>query len=156
MVYIYRGYDMTIYLYNNYSNQNVVNKKKTLLTTLVGDLKENVNMESIVVTIPYFPNYAQLNYCYIPEFARYYFCEVEVMNGRRLKISGTSDPLSSFWGTVKTSPCIAKRSATVVNKDIVDKTFVWSPQPKIIHRKMGTAFTPSSSGDCYVLTLGGK
>lgn len=147
---------ITVSFYNNFSANNVVNKSKTLITTMSGDLKENVDMENVVLIVPYFQNYASVNYAQIAEFKRFYYCKVEVMNGERLKISMTSDPISSFFNMYKNSPCIAKRNANAVNNDMVDKTVIWSPQPKIIHRKMGTAFTPSSSGDCYILTLGGK
>ena len=101
---------MTITLYNNSSANNVVHKQMTALTTLSGTLKENVNMERVVVTIPYFANYSTCNYAYIPEFHRYYYVSVDVLNGQRLKLTMESDPLTSFYSQYAGSQVIAKRS----------------------------------------------
>lgn len=147
---------ITVIFYNNYSANNVVNKQKTQITSMSGQLKQNVDMEKVVLTVPYFAGYASVNYARIAEFNRYYYCTIEVCKGGILTVKMVSDPISSFFSMYKNSPCIAKRSACVENPDIVDETTVWSPQPKIIHRKIGTPFTPTSTGNCYVLTLGGK
>lgn len=146
---------MQITLYNNFSAENVVHKTKTLLTTLNGDLLENTNMERVVVTIPYNANYNLINYAYIPEFKRFYFVAVDVLVGQLLRLTMQSDPISSFYESYKKSQCIARRSSSNVNTDIVDNKLPFKPQPKFIFRKCGTAFTPTSSGNCYVLTLGG-
>lgn len=147
---------MNITLYNNSSATNVVHKNLTTISSLNGSLKENVNMESVVVTIPYISGYANINYAYIPDFKRYYHVTVDVLNGMRLRLNMKSDPLTSFWSQYSKSPCIAKRSSSNVNPNIEDKKRPFSPQPKYIFRKMGTGFTPTTSGNCYVLTIGGK
>ena len=147
---------MVITLYNNSSAENVVHKKLSTITTLNGTLKENVNMENVIVTVPYVNGYASINYAYIPDFKRYYHVSVDVLSGLRLRLNMRSDALTSFWSQYSQSPCIAKRSSSNINSDIVDNKTPFGSQPKFIHRKMGTGFTPSSSGYCYVLTLGGK
>ena len=148
--------NLTLTLYNNHSAEHVVNKSRDILISLSGALKENTNMEHVVVTIPYFTGYASVNYAYIPEFKRYYFVSVDVLNGYRLRLNMNSDPISSFWNEYKNSPCIAKRSSSDVNPNIEDNRIPFNPQPKYIFRKMNTGFTPSSNGYCYVLTLGGR
>ena len=147
---------MTIDLYNNASMPNVVNKQKTLLRTLNGTLKEDVNREHVVVTIPYADDYASINYAYIADFKRFYFVTVENLKGVRLRLTMDSDALSSFWNNYKYSQCIAKRSSSNYNPDIKDDLLAFKPQPIYIRRKTSSKFTPSSSGYCYVLTLGGK
>lgn len=147
---------MQISLYNNASAPNVVHKRKTLLATLNGTLKEDVNRESVVVTIPYQSNYASINYAYIPDFKRYYFVSVEVLSGSRLRLKMSSDALSSFWGNYSGSQCIAKRSSSAPNMDIPDELVHFKSQPIYIRRKTSSKFTPSSNGGCYVLTIGGK
>lgn len=147
---------MEIQLYNNASMPNVVNKQKTLLRTLNGTLKEDVNREHVVVTIPYANDYSSINYAYIPEFKRFYFVSVENLKGVRLRLTMDSDALSSFWNNYKYSQCIAKRSSSNYNTDIKDDLLAFKPQPIYIRRKTSNKFTPSSSGYCYVLTLGGK
>lgn len=147
---------MQISLYNNASAPNVVHKRKTLLRTLNGSLKEDVNRESVVVTIPYASDYASINYAYIPDFKRYYFVSVDNLKGLRLKLTMKSDALSSFWNNYAGSQCIAKRSSSAPNKDIADNLVHFKSQPIYIRRKTQSKFTPSSSGGCYILTIGGK
>lgn len=147
---------MQLTLYNSSSMPNVINKAKSFIETLNGDLKENVNRENVVVTIPYTSAYAQINYAYIPEFERYYFVSVDCINGQRLRLTMHSDALSSFWDKYKYSPCIAKRSSSNYNSAIRDDMIAFKPEPQIIRRKTTSKFTPSSSGGCYILTLAGK
>ena len=147
---------MQIILYNNSSAPNVVFKRLTQLRTLTGDLKEDVNREKVVVTIPYATDYASINYAYIAEYKRYYFVSVDMLKGNRLKLTMSSDALSSFWNNYKNSPCIARRSSSNYNTDLVDDLVHFKSQPIYIRRKTAQKFTPSSSGGCYVLTIGGK
>lgn len=147
---------MQISLYNNASAPNVVHKRKTLLRTLNGTLKEDVNRESVVVTVPYSSDYASINYAYIPDFKRYYFVSVDNLKGSRLKLTMKSDALSSFWNNYAGSQCIAKRSTSQPNEDIADNLVHFKSQPIYIRRKTQSKFTPSSSGGCYILTIGGK
>ena len=148
--------NISLTLFNNHSAENVVNKIKDSITTLSGTLKENLNMENVVITIPYTSNYASINYAYIPEFKRYYFVTVDVMNGLRLRLNMKSDPISSFWDEYKNSSCIAKRSSSHAKAEIEDNRIPFDPQPEYQTRRMSSGFTPSSNGYCYVLTLGGK
>lgn len=148
--------DITLTLYNNASAPNVVFKNKSVLGTLTGDLKENTNREHVEITIPYQSNFASINYAYIPEYRRYYYVSVECRTGGLLHLSMDSDGLSSFWNDYKVSPCIARRSTSNYNTDIPDDLIHFKSQPIYIRRKTPQHFTPSSSGGCYVLTIGGK
>ena len=149
--------EITLTLYNNKSAPNVVYKNKTQVgSTMTGQIIENLNLQNVIITIPYFSDYALCNYAYIPEFKRYYFCKIEVLKGERLKLTMKSDALSSFWGDVKYSQCIARRSSSSYNPDIKDDYLVFKPQPKYVRRKTSAKFTPTGSGGCYVLTIGGK
>ena len=148
--------EITLTLYNNSSAPNVIHKSLSTLTSMSGDLIENVNMQNVVIHVPYFSSYASCNYAYIPEFKRYYYVSVEVMNGERLKLTMRSDPLTSFYNGYCQSQCIARRSSSNANPEIADKVLRYRPQPIYIRRKTGSKFTPSSSGGCYVLTIGGK
>lgn len=148
--------EVSLTLYNNSSAPNVVHKSLSQLTSMTGDLIEDVNVERVVLHVPYFESFASCNYAYIPEFKRYYYVNVEVMNGERLKLSMRSDPLTSFYSNYCASPCIAKRSSSNYNVGIADNVLNFKPQPKFIRRKTSSKFTPTSSGGCYILTIGGK
>lgn len=147
---------MQVILYNNSSAHNVVRKSKTQLRTMTGELKENCLMEKVVMNVTYFADYYRCNYAYIPEFHRYYYATVELIEGNQVRILMKSDALSSFYDGYKNSKVIARRSSSNMNPNIVDTASPFKPQPKIIHRKTNIGFTPSSTGYCYVLTLGGK
>lgn len=142
-------------LYNNTSAPNVVRKRITQLHSLTGDLKESAELESVSITIPYVNDFANINYAYIPQFNRYYYVQVTVLNGELIKLDLTSDVLMSFWNSFRNSKCIAKRSSSNFNLMLPDDRLAFSPQPTYIRRKTASKFTPTSSGS-YVLTVGGK
>lgn len=148
--------EFDIQLYNNSSAHNVVRKNKTLLRTITGVLKENAYMERITCNVTYFEDYYRCNYAYIPKFHRYYYVTVVLMDGGQVRLVMKSDALSSFYDGYRNSKIIAKRSSSNCNPNIVDTASPFKPQPKIIDRKCDFAFTPASTGYCYVLTMGGK
>lgn len=147
---------MELRLYNTSSAHNVVRKQMTLLQSVNGVLKENCRMENVTLNVTYFADYYRCNYAYIPDFHRYYYVNVALVEGDQIRLMMKSDPLTSFYDGYKDSKVIARRSSTDVNPNIPDDRIPFKPVPKIIHRRCGTAFTPSATGYCYVLTLGGK
>lgn len=143
-------------LYNTSSAHNVVHKQKTQLRVMNGVLKENCYMERITMNVTYFSDYYRCNYAYIPEFHRYYYVTVELVDGDQVRLIMKSDALSSFYDGYRQSKIIAKRSSSSVNPNIVDTASPFKPIPKVITRRVDFEFTPSSSGYCYVLAMGGK
>ena len=142
-------------LYNTSSAHNVVHKQKTQLRVMNGVLKENCYMERITMNVTYFSDYYRCNYAYIPEFHRYYYVTVELVDGDQVRLIMKSDALSSFYDGYRQSKIIAKRSSSSVNPNIVDTASPFKPIPKVITRRVDFEFTPSSSGYCYVLAMGG-
>lgn len=147
---------MEVQLYNTSSAHNVVRKQKTLLRTINGELREDCAMENLTMNVTYFSDYYRCNYAYVPELHRYYYVRVTLIDGQQVRLTMKSDALSSFYDGYKDSKIIAKRSSSSVNPNIVDNASPFKPQPKILHRRTQFGFTPSSTGYCYVLTLGGK
>lgn len=147
---------MQIILYNNSSAHNVVHKQKTQIRVMNGEIKENCMMEKVTINVTYFSDYYRCNYAYIPEFHRYYYINVGLIEGSTVRLIMKSDALSSFYDGYKNSKVIARRSSSDVNPNIIDTASPFKPEPKIIHRRTQFGFTPTSSGYCYVLTLGGK
>lgn len=147
---------MEVILYNNSSAHNVVHKSITQLRSMTGVLKENCYMEKVVMNITYFSDFYRCNYAYIPDFHRFYYCTVELIDGSTVRLVMKSDALSSFYDGYRNSKVIARRSSSTMNPNIVDNASPFKPEPKIIHRRTSFGFEPSSSGYCYVLTMGGK
>ena len=148
---------MELRLYNTSSAHNVVHKNMTLLSTLDGELKENCRMETVTLNVNYFEDYYRCNYAYIPEFHRYYYVNVALIEGAQIRLMMKSDPLTSFYDGYKNSKVIARRSTSNMNPNIPDNRVPFKPTPVIDYRRCGaTKFTPSTNGYCYVLILGGK
>lgn len=147
---------ITVVLYNTSSAHNVVRKNKITLRTISGQLKENCYMERITMNVTYFEDYYRCNYAWIEEFKRFYYVTVELVDGGQVRLIMKSDALSSFYDGYKNSKVIARRSSSNCNPNIVDNASPFKPQPFIISKKVNFEFTPSSSGECYVLTMGGK
>lgn len=147
---------MEVRLYNNASAHNVVHKSITQIRTMNGELKENCYMEKVTMNVTYFADFYRCNYAYIPAFHRYYYVNVELIDGDMVRLVMKSDALSSFYDGYKNSKVIAKRSSSDVNPNIIDKASPFKPQPMVVPRRTSFEFTPSSSGYCYVLTMGGK
>lgn len=149
---------MTIKLLNTSSDENVVNKNySTLVTLSASQANDEIKIDAPEIIINYDASYLACNYVKIDEFNRFYYVrEKSVINGNQLRFSLESDPLMSFKSAILGSSCIAGRSTSHPNMNIVDPLVSFEPIPEKRFTKMGTAFTPSASGGSYLLTIGGK
>lgn len=75
----------------------------------------NPNFE-VTSTVP-----LDVNYCYIPEFNRYYFCKVEVIRTGLYRVSCKVDVLQTYYPEFIGISCIVKRSTNVFNAYIPDE-----------------------------------
>ena len=64
---------MTIELYKNLSEPNIVNKNITLLATASGALRDGTSILSPTIRLEYDSTVQAINYVYIVEFERFYF-----------------------------------------------------------------------------------
>lgn len=149
---------MTIKLLNTSNDENVINKSYSQIADLnASQANEEISIDAPEIIINYSQSYLSCNYCYIPEFSRFYYVRNKaVINGNQLRFSLESDPLMSFKDSIFNSSCIAERSTSAPNMNIVDNLVSFKPIPERRYTKINTAFTPSASGGSYVLTLGGK
>ena len=143
-------------LYNNFSDPTVVYKKLELVDTVQCEITKECNLDAPELLLDMDVDLPKYNYCYIEAFGRYYFCKPKIQNGNQMVIECDSDPLSSFWNDISKSDCIAERSTSHRNSDLVDDMLPFKPNPRLSFSTIGGGFTPSSSGGCYILTLGGK
>lgn len=149
---------MTITLYKSPGERNLLNRSLTIVKTMnTIEATDEINIESPTVLIDRDDSIIGFDYAYIPAFNRYYFLTgLNIVNGNQFRLELTVDPLMSFRNQILNSQCIAKRSTSNINQEIEDNQVVFKATPKRINRKMTIGFTPSSSGGCYILTLGGK
>lgn len=143
-------------LYQNYSDPYKVHKNISLIATVQCEITEEQEIDSLELLLDMQSNIKQFNYCYIAKYGRYYFCTPKIINGNQMRLICESDPLSSFWSSMMGSQCIAERSTSHPNPDLPDDMLPFKPQPRLVRRYLRTGFTPTSSGGCYILTVGGK
>ena len=111
---------MTITLYNNSSELNVVSKVLAELTTTTAVLKDDTEISAPVVQLKSaMPPTA--NYCYIPAFKRYYYISRQnIRPGGINELSLQCDVLMSYRDTILNSTVIAERSTNRCNKNLPD------------------------------------
>lgn len=143
-------------LYQNYSDPYKVHKNISLIATVQCEVTEEQDIDSLELLLDMQNNIKQFNYCYIEKYGRYYSCTPKVMNGNQMRLICESDPLMSFWNSIGSSQCVAERSTTHQNPEIVDELLPFKSNPVLSVRSIGQSFNPSGSGGCYILTLGGK
>lgn len=149
---------MTITLYKSPGERNILKRSLTVVKTMQTiEMTDTVNIETPEILINRDDTIIGFDYAYIPQFNRYYFLNaMEILNGNQFLLHLESDPLMSFQAGILASPCIAKRSSSNVNPELEDSEAAFKTIPTKINRKLSPGFTPTSTGGCYILTLGGK
>lgn len=148
--------NVSIQLYRNLSDSHTVHKKMSLIKTCSCQITESVDVDELDIELDFDSNLTTCNYAKIEAFSRYYFVTPSIKNGNQQVMRLISDPLTSFWNSLSQSQCIAERSTSHGNPNLEDNMLPFKPRPHYIRRTVGRGFTPSSSGGCYILTVGGK
>lgn len=106
---------MRLKIYNNNSNNNVINKNITLVNEIDFNLKAD---NSILQPILILKNYEGGNYCYIDEFERYYFInDVRLLNGGLYELILNVDVLMTYKNEILNNP-ITTRKVIKLNNEI--------------------------------------
>ena len=85
---------MLVKIYNNKSNENVVNKTIDHIQEITFNFKDDSDVTSPVLILQ---SYKSGNYCYIPDLKRYYYIDkIELMNGGYYKLYLDIDVLMSY------------------------------------------------------------
>lgn len=136
---------MELVLYQNLSDPNEYPKNLTTIDTLNVLLLE----ESSIIN-PKFqvsnPNFTA-NYCYVPDFNRYYYItNITVDKNRLFVINAKCDVLQSFFNEIKESPVIIKRSSKldVLNSYMKDDQREFYQYDFRQYAYLGTVGEPSS------------
>ena len=104
---------MELKIYNNNSNNNVLNKKLTLVDTLEFNLKQD---NSILQPVLILKNYSSGNYCYIKEFKRYYYItDIKLLTGGLYQLQLDVDVLMSYKDVIMTKPITTHKIVKIVN-----------------------------------------
>lgn len=134
---------MTINLFQNNSDCNVVSKSLTAKGTVTGTLREGCSIIDPVIKIegisgsdlPY------LNYLEIVEFGRYYYIRDIVLVGKLFEVHCHIDVLETYKDQIKTLPAIIARQEMAYNLYLQDGLLKEYANPHIEIKQFPGAFT---------------
>lgn len=108
---------MDVVFYYNASDDRKINKELLEGVTLDGEMRENVNIMTPVIRFRS-SDFMRFNYCYIPEFQRYYsVTEINAFRNGIWDVSMSVDVLMSFRGDILRYPCIVDKQTDLENGD---------------------------------------
>lgn len=144
---------MDIIFYNNTSDPNTINKTLTEVTTLSGELKTRCDIISPNITISN-NGMINANYCYIPEFGRYYFIVRQtILTNNVIEIDLNVDVLESFKLEILSLPCILENSTANNDNYLSGPEWVTSVKTTTHIKQFPSGL--NNSGEYILITAGG-
>lgn len=145
---------MTIILYQNFSENNAVNKNITELATLTGTLREQSSIINPVINISDIDLYVgSMNYAYIPEFNRYYFItNIESVRKGLWRVSFHVDVLFTYREQIKGNHAIIERNEIEYDLKLNDGLFKTQQNPRIAQFPFPSGFNTWN----FVLAVAGN
>ena len=147
---------MQIILYKNTRPSRNIARTLTIPLTLSGEPRSADTMDILNPEIVLQYNSAVLsgyNFCYIPDFNRYYFINDFRIIGRTILLSMHVDVLYTYRGAVLNSQCIAERSSSNYEVMLEDTAVSAVAGYDIFSRSLPYAFRPDQG--IYVLAVAG-
>lgn len=134
---------MTIKLYTNTSDNNVVNKNLSLVAELTGTIRTETDIITPVLIIETTSaNAIATNYIYIQEFNRYYYVQnVRILANNAFEFTLRVDVLKSFWNMYKECYAVIERQEKKFNTLLDDGTFRAYQNPDVITKKFPAGLT---------------
>lgn len=121
---------MNIILYNNLSNNDVINKNITSVQEIQGNLKGDCSMLNPSFSLAI--SNIDFNYLYVPEFKRYYFVTDKVYNINGLiDVNCEVDVLYTYKDMILKSEAIVTRATNKANVYLPDSNYVVTPREKL-------------------------
>lgn len=144
---------MIINLYKTTDEVKKVNKTLTALSNIEGTAKEPLTVqEATEILVTKSTNVDNANYCYIPDFQRYYYIsKKEVVRNGLVKLTLVCDVLMSFKSSLLNLSVIAERSESNYSSYLVDSVKSSYNFPMVLTRKFPNGFGKLN----YYLTVAG-
>ena len=111
---------MQIDFYKNTVPKNRLYRNLTGHLVSQGHLIDPCDVLNPVIKMAYNAYHVNINYCYIPDFNRYYFIEDYVIEGDTITLYMHVDVLYTYRQTILQSQCIAMRSSSHGNLYLKD------------------------------------
>lgn len=138
---------MTIELYQNLSDNKVIDKKITLLKTL-----ENVKLLDEFDTLKprlkvsretFSELYDKCNYCYIPDFGRYYFVE-KTLESNFVYLRCSVDVRKTYASALRGLTCTVTRNENLKNGYLHDSNYSVYAYEQIVCKMFPNAINQDS------------
>ena len=117
---------MIIKFYKNLSDKNHVDKDITQIgSDMPGTLRDNCSIINPVIQIEAFTGFdlTLCNYCYIPEFGRYYYINNITLTNKLYELSMHVDVLMSYKEEIRSNNAIVSRQENKYNLYLQDGVF---------------------------------
>ena len=145
---------MQIVLYKNASEPNTINKTISNALTLSGVLREESSISKPTFRICSNSDISQYNYCYIPEFGRYYFIsEIVIERTGIWNISTKCDVLESFKNKILDLEAVIGRQENEFNLYFSDPEWKVYENDHVMTRDFPSGF--DNTGTYYLTVAGG-
>ena len=147
---------MNINFYKNTSDNNVLNKNITLISTHNIKLKDECNIMTPSILI-HGDISNDINYAYIEKWGRYYYVrDKKSLNNGIYEINLTVDVLMSFKQKILTLKCIIDKQQDLsnINKYYNDGSFIVSSKQFIKTINFHNGF--NENGEFILITAGGN
>ena len=147
---------VSVSFYTTNSDPRSINKTLNLVGSLSCDIKDNTSIVNPAMLVNLPATYKNVNYMYIPDFNRYYFCKVDVISGALCQIYGECDVLMSFkTGILKTKILLdrtanGKYSNLYLSDEKIRKYAYERTQAKLFPNDV-----LNRDGYCVLITAGG-
>ena len=142
---------MTIKLYKNYSENNVLDKNISQVgSDITGTLREDCSVINPVIAIEGLTDLT-VNYAYITEFGRYYYINNIVCKGKLFELQMHVDVLKTYSSGIRGNNAVIARQQNEYNLYLQDGVFKTEAIPHYEIRKFPSGF----SGYEFVLCVAG-
>lgn len=146
---------MQIDLYTYNHEKNKINKSAYLsnLLSLQGNLKEQTSIITPVIMLEHNQQFIY-NYCYIPEFGRYYFIDnVEIVRTNLYRIYLTVDVLETYKTEILNQSVIIEKNENNYNNYLPDENWKTNVKTKTDIINFNEGFL--ENGEFILITAGG-
>ena len=127
---------MVIRLYNTTDDNRVVRKKLSGEITKECILKGAVNVVEPIIELH--GNIINSNYCYIPDFKRYYYIVDNTLHNNITTLRLKSDVLMSSYNDIKNLSAIVRRNTNINNKYINDDKYITQQNTRVQTKEFST------------------
>lgn len=152
-----------IYLMKNKQDRKKINKTPEYLSSQQEPIdfvmKDNTSIVSPTIRISKAAagdNWAEINYCHIPKFGRYYFVDnIIAATGGILELECTVDPLMTYAAQLMNTGFFIARSESINSKYFLDTEKALEVK-KVLHFTLPLGHIPQdSTGNKFCLTVAG-